>query len=170
MFRKIIKKLNNFRFTALLMSCISGLAGIYSLVSFFLYHFAGDLEEVPPDEETEYLARIVGFSSRPYLGMILFFMAVATLIISILVVYSLVPYLKNKEKLTPRKSLLITGFVSAFTQLGLLILMIVLVATETPNTAVGIYLTLPLGVLSIIGLALYIIPYLKCDFYMPEIK
>ncbi len=164
MFRQIIKKLNDFRFTSILATIISGVAGLYALGSLFLYHFAGPLEE------PKHLIRHVGFNDRPYLGMVLFFGILVTLICAIIVVYMSVPYIKNKEKLTPRKSTILTGFIGAPFELLTIILMIVLAVSEHPQTAVGIWITFPIGLLSMCGTALYLIPYLKCDFFMPEIK
>ena len=165
MLKKIVKKLNDFRFTSILATIISGVAGVYALGSFFLYHFAG-----PLDPDYKYLSRIVGFKDKPYLGMVLFLGALISLICAIIVVYMSVPYIKNKEKLTPRKSTLLTGFIGAPFELLTIILMIVLAVSEHPQTAVGIWLTLPLGILSMCGTALYLLPYLKCEFFMPEIK
>ena len=179
MFRKIIKKLNNFKFTATIVAIISAVAGLYSLGALFLYHFAGEL-----DPQSKGLIRFTGFTEYfvkgangveknigPYLGMVLFFMALFTIFISIFIVYSLIPYIANKEKLSPRKGLLLTGFIGACFELVLVIFMIFLAAQkqEAVKTALGIWLTLPIGILSTIGTGLYLIPWLKCDFYMPEI-
>jgi len=176
MFRKVIKKLNDFRFTAILMTIISGVAAVYSLGSFVIYHMAGDL-----DEQSKGLIRNVGFSSTPkgpYWGMILFLVSFTALFISIFLVYSLIPYIKNKEKLYPRKGLLLAGFVGAFFELFLFVLMIVLLATNPPHAnhttdviwKVFLIISLPFGLASTIGTGLYLIPYLKCDFYMPAVK
>ena len=168
MFTKIIKKLNNFKFTAMLVEIVSGVAALYSLGAIFLYHFAGDL-----DAQSKGLVRNVGFSKvegGAYLGMVLFFAAMLSLLISIFICYSLIPFIRNKEKTNPRRGLLLAGFVSSVFELLLLVFMILLLAIGDPNTKIGIILTLPLGILSMIGSALYIIPWLKCDFYMPEIK
>ena len=167
MFRKIIKKLNNFKFTATLVAIISSLAALYSLGSIFLYHFAGDI-----DPTSKGLNRFVGFANLPngaLLGMLLFLAAIVALFMSIYIAYSMVPFIKNNEKVSPRKGLLLAGTVSAVFQLILVIFMILLLAKGKPNTKVGIIITLPFGILLTIASALYIIPYLKCDFYMPEI-
>ena len=176
MLRKIIKKLNNFRFTSILMACASGLAALYALGSFFLYHFAGD-----PDPQSKGLIRNTGFSDTlngPYVGMVLFFAAIITLFISIYVAYSAVPFIKNKEKLNIRKGLLLAGFVSAVFELLLFILMIVLLvknpahesATATAVWKALLIVSLPFGLVSTIATGLYLVPFLMCDFYMPEIK
>ena len=63
-------------------------------------------------------------------------------------------------------------------KLALFIIMIVLLATNPPhkdpnayNTWVALLITsLPFGFLSIVGSGLYLVPFLKCNFYMPEIK
>ena len=166
MLRNFIKKLNNFKFTALLVLIISGVAALYALGSLFLYHFAG-----PIDEEIQ--VRQVGFTGvkgGQYLGMLLFFAAIFTLFISIYVAYSMVPFVQNKEKTLPRKGLLLAGFVSSVFEFILIIFMILLMAIGHPNTLVLIIVTLPFGLASTAGSAFYLIPWLKCDFYMPEIK
>ena len=101
--------------------------------------------------------------------MFLFFAAILTLFISIYVAYSMVPFVQNKEKSNPRKGLLLAGFVSSIFEFILIIFMILLMAIGHPQTLVVIIVTLPLGLLSMIGSCLYIIQWLKCDFYMPAI-
>ena len=165
MLRQMIKKLNNFKFTALLVLIISGVAALYALGCLFMYHFAG-----PIDPEIQ--VRRVGFTGiqgGQYLGMFLFFAAILTLFISIYVAYSMVPFVQNKEKSSPRKGLLLAGFVSSVFEFILIIFMILLMAIGHPQTLVVIIVTLPFGLLSMIGSCLYIIPWLICDFYMPAI-
>ena len=165
MLRQMIKKLNNFKFTALLVLIISGVAALYALGCLFMYHFAG-----PIDPEIQ--VRRVGFTGiqgGQYLGMFLFFAAILTLFISIYVAYSTVPFVQNKEKTSPRKGLLLAGFVSSVFEFILIIFMILLMVIGHPQTLVAIIVTLPLGLLSMIGSCLYIIPWLQCDFYMPAI-
>ena len=167
MVKNLIKKLNNFKFTSIVMAIVSGVAALYALASLFLYHFAGELE--PP----KYLVRFVGFSNvenGAYLGMILFFAAIFSLFISIFVLYSLIPFIKNKEKVVPKKGLLLAGFISGIFEVVLIIFMILLIALDHPNTLVLIIVSLPFGFASAAGCLLYLLPYLKCDFYMPEIK
>lgn len=165
MFRKIIKKLNNFKFTSLLAMCISAISGLYAIFSFAFFHYAGDLLE------NENYIRAVGFYDKPnggFLSLLVFLCAFLSLILSIVVVYGSWPFVKNQEKMAPRKNNLMLGFVAGVLEFGLVILMIALLA-EHPNTLVGIIITLPFGILSMIGSLLYIIPWLKCEFYMPEI-
>jgi len=164
MFRKLIKKLNNFRFTAMIVMLISTMTGIYALASLFLYHFSGDLYRSALGT-----FRKVGFADRPYMGMIVFFASLITVILSIFVVYSLVPFLKNKEKLTPRKGLLLVGFISGLFELVLIIFMLILAKTG-PNSEVFIYVSVPFGFITFIGCCLYLVPYICCNFYMPEIN
>ena len=165
MFRKIIKKLNNFKFTSLIAMCISAVSGIYAIFSFAFFHFAGDLLE------HENYIRAVGFYDNPnggILSFLVFMCALMSLVFSIVVVYSSFPFFKNQEKMAPRKNNLLMGFIAGVFEFGLVILMIALLG-EHPNTMVGIIITLPFGILSMIGSLLYIIPWLRCEFYMPEI-
>ncbi len=165
MLNKLIKKLSNFRTTAIAASIVSLVAAIYALVSIFLYHFAGD-----PDPMSKGLVRIVGFQEKPFLGMALFFCALAVLIMSIFIVYSMFPFIMNKERLTPRKGLLVTGFASGVIEIALVIFMFLLAFDEVvPNTKIGIILISPIGILSAIGCGLYLFPFINCEFYMPEI-
>ena len=165
MFRKIIKKLNNFKFTSLLAMIISAVSAVYAICSFIFFHFAGDLLE------NEKYIRAVGFHSHPnggLLSLLVFLCAFLSLILAIVVVYGSFPFYKNQEKMAPRKNNLLIGFIGGIFEFGLVILMIALLA-EHPNTLVGLIITLPFGILSMIGSLLYIFPWLKCEFYMPEI-
>ena len=166
MVRKVIKKLNNFKFTSLLAMCISSVTVIYGIFSFAFFHYAGDLLE------NENYIRAVGFYDKPNGGMLsllVFLCAFLSIVLSIAVVYGSWPFVKNQEKMAPRKNNLMIGFIAGVLELGLVILMIALLG-EHPRTSLGIGLTLPLGILSMIGSLLYLFPWLKCEFYMPEIN
>ena len=168
MFRKLIKKLNNFKFTALVAAIISGVAAVYGLFSFFMFHFAGDLVPGEP------YIRQVGFYYNEAGGLLSFLVYlgfIMTTICGIVVAYSMVPFIQNKEKLMPRKGVLLVGVVGGAFELLLVILMTLLLFEEdAPKTMVGIIISLPFGLLSAAGTICYILPYLKCNFYMPEVK
>ena len=161
-----IKKLNNFRFTALLMTIVSGVGALYSLASLLLYHFSHGLE---PNFPIRYVG-FHGLEAGPYLGMVLFFMSIISFSISLFIMYSLIPFLKNQDKVNPRRGLLMAGFVNAFVTFVLFVFMVLLIILDKPNTLVGIILSYPFGLAAIAGFALFIIPFKKCDFYMPAIK
>ena len=166
MFRKLIKKFNNFRTASIFGAIVAGVSAAYALASFFLYHFAGDVD-------LNIQVRKVGFTGVPggqYLGMILFFAAVLTLFTSIYVAYSFVPYIKNKDKLLPRKGLFLTSFITSIFELILFILMVLLMVIGKPNTLIGIIISLPFGLLATIGMCFCLALFLKCDFYMPSIN
>ena len=167
MFRKLIKKLNNFRFTSICAACVSGLAAVYGLVSFALFHFAGELLE--RDENI----RAVGFYDHKlggYLSFVVFLGFVVTVICGIVVAYSMIPFIKNKEKLLPRKGVLLVGFVGAFFEILLIVMMVLLaLQPDRPKTFVGILVSLPFGIVSAVGQLFYLVPYLKCNFFMPEV-
>lgn len=168
MLRKLIKKFNNFRFTAIVAACVSACTAVFAIFSFFMFHFAGDLV---PDEQ---YIRQVGFYNHPHGGVLSFIVYmgfIISAICGIIVAYSMVPFIKNNEKMLPRKGVLLVGFVGGIFELVLLILMILLLGQpETPKTSVGIIISLPFGILSTLGQLLYLFPYIKCNFYMPEVK
>ena len=168
MLRKIIKKFNNFRFTAIVSAIVSGVAALYALGSLFLYHFAH-----PYNEEIK--VRDVGFIylEKPMgaiLGMLLFFFAVIALFISIYIAYSMVPFIKNQNKIAPRRGLMLAGFVAGIFELALVIFMILLIVLDNPQTKIGILIALPFGILSMIGQLLYLCLFLACDFFMPAVE
>ena len=171
MFRKLIRKLNNFKVTGIISAIISGVAAVYALISFFMFHFAGDLVPGKP------YARQVGFYDRVnaagdpiggYLSFIVFLGFIVTLICGIVVAYSMKPFIQNKEKLVPRKGILLAGFIGGVFELVLVVMMIMLLG-EAPKTSVGIIISLPFGILSAIGQLCFLLPYLKCNFFMPEV-
>lgn len=168
MFRKLIKYLNNFRNTAKIAACISAIAAVYGLVSFFMFHYAGDL--VPGER----YIREVGFyynDNGGILSFIVYLGFIMTLICGIVVAYSMVPFIKNKEKMVPRKGTLLVGFIGGVFELLLVIMMILLLLEEdAPKTSIGIIISLPFGILSAIGQLAFLFPYLKCNFFMPEVK
>lgn len=179
MFRKIIKKLNNFRFASICMAICSGATALYALGGLFLYHFAGEKQanykRLPGFTSDKFIdvnkyGVIDGKSTGLYLGIILFFCILFALICGILVAYSCIPFIKNKDKLLPRKDLLIVGFVSAVFELAVIVLLVIMAAVEHPHTELGVWLTLPIGIITLVGNICYLIAYLKCDFYMPEVK
>ena len=170
-FRQIIKKLSNFRFTAVLVAIISGLAAVYAIVSFILYNYCGELTEFGITGDV----RNVGFQSTPterYLGMVLFFACLFTIVCGIFVVYNLLPAIKNKEKVLPSKAPLIVGCVGTLFQIVVIVLMAKLAFTyePVPNTQTAMIVSLPFGILLTIGTGLYLVPILCCKFFMPEIK
>lgn len=166
-YRAVVKKLNNFRFTAMLVAIISTVAAIYALLSFFLYHFCGDINI--------YDIRDPGFQSTQqerYLGMLLFFACLFSIVCAIFAVYNLIPALQNKTKIVPSRTPLIVGFAGTVFQIIVIILMIKLAFTyePVPKTKVAMIVSLPFGILSAIGTGLYMVPILSCSFFMPEIK
>lgn len=163
MFRKIIKKFNNFRLTAAVTMGTGILAALYALGSFLCYNFAGDIVDGVRD---------VGFDSTntgKILGMILFLIALGALIIGIIVAYCLIPAVKNTEKVTIKKGYLVVSFVGAFFVLALMVMMILLIILDEPKTLAWIIVSIPFGVISIAASVFEFILYKKCDFYMPEI-
>jgi len=168
MFIKLIKKLNNFRFTAKIAACVSAVAAVYGLVSFFMFHFAGDL--VPGER----YVREVGFyynEAGGVLSFIVYLGFIMSVICGIVVAYSMVPFIQNKEKLMPRKGVLLVGVVGGVFELVLAVMMILLLAEpDTPKTSIGIIISLPFGILSAIGQICFLLPYLKCNFFMPEVE
>ena len=164
MFRKIIKKFNNFKTTAIFTFIFSALTALYGIGVFLCYNFAGDIVNGYRD---------VGFDESQtgkLMGMILFLLAFVTVVIGILVAYNMIPAMLNKEKITPKKGFLGASFAGAFFELGLFVMSILLILLDTPKTTVFIIASIPLFVITFLASIFEFILMLSCDFYMPEIK
>lgn len=163
MFRKIIKKFNNFRLTAAVTMGTGVLTALYALGCFFCYNFAGDLIDGVRD---------VGFDttkSGKILGMVFFLLTLAVLVTAIVIAYCLIPAVKNAEKVTIKKGYLAVSFANVFLVLGLMVMTILLLVLDEPNTFVWIIVTIPFGLISIASSVFEFILFKNCDFYMPEI-
>lgn len=161
---KLIKKLNNFKLTALIGFIISAVAGLYCAGAFVCYHFTGGEEDN---------VRKVGFTNtleERYVGMVFFFLCLIAIGLAIYIAYSYLPFVRNKEKLSPRRSLLLLSTINSVLQCGIIVLSIILLVKEHPMSSPAIIATLPFGILAFLGSFLSIIPFIKCNFYMPDIK
>lgn len=165
--KKIIKKLNNYRLTATIVSAVSLIAAVVSLGLLFVYYFAGDISKKTKSRMPSFFN--LGQDGR-IMGMIFFLACIFVIIISILVIYNLLPAIKNKEKITPRKSPLIIAVVNGVFQVIVLVFSILAITLETPNTLVWYVISLPLTGLTAIANFLCLVPFFKCVFYMPAIN
>lgn len=166
--KKIIKKLNNYRFTAAIVSIVSLIAGIVSLGLLFIYYYAGDTPKTNKKPRVPSFAAL-GVDGR-IMGMVFFLACILVIILSIAIIYLLIPALKNKEKVSPKKSPLILAVVNGGFQVVVLVFSILAIVLETPNTLALYILTIPFTALTLIANFLVLIPLLKCVFYMPSIK
>lgn len=164
MFRKIIKKFNNFKTTATFTFIFSVLTAIYGLAVFLCYNFAGDMVGKYRD---------VGFDESQtgkLMGMFLFLFAVLTVIVAIVVAYNLIPAILNKEKVNPKKIFLGVSFGGAFAETGLFIMSILLIVLDNPKSTGFVIATMPIYLITVLASIFEFVLMLKCDFYMPEIK
>ena len=176
-FKTIIKKLNNFRLTSFIVAGINLVAALSALVLVFMYHFAGG---PVPDSKNSTRPSFAGLDivnsvaegeviTGKLMGMAFFLLLVVVLILSIYTIYTLLPAILNKEKITPKKSPLIVSIVTGGLQIAVLVFSILAITLEEPITKVGYIITIPFTVLSLIANILCIVPILKCIFYQPAI-
>ena len=163
--KKILNKLNNFRFTSFLLGCVSLVTAILSLGLMFIYYFAGDVNN-KGRRQPSFVS--LGESGR-LMGMIFFLFCLFAVILSIVIIYVLLPNLLNKEKVTPKKAPLIMGVVNGGFEFVILIFTILAIALETPNTLALYIVTIPFTLVTLAANVLCIIPFLKCTFYQPAI-
>lgn len=170
---KVVKKLNNFQLTSIIISIISVVIALVSIGYLLCYEFAGYYDADIGMQITAFAKPDYGgaFKNGPILGMIFFLFSLISIILSIVVVYVSFPAIVNKDIVLPRRSnVLVTAINGAF-QLVISILTIVLltskeyVKTKTPFT-----ICLVFSIIAIIACALCILPFIRCTFYMPAIK
>lgn len=159
---QLIKKLNNFRFTAFLISGIELVFGIATILSLLGYELAGDYVK---DEFFQHTA----FEAKPLMGMIFFILCVASIITVIVAIYNLFPILLNKEKNNPKKWAIFVTFVNAIIQLGVIVFSVLMII-EGAKTTVLLVISMALSLIAVLGSAFMIIPLLNCEFYMPSIS
>lgn len=170
-FKAIIKKLNNYRLTALIISCVNLVAGIVSLGLLFIYYFAGVVSKVTLSQQPSFVG-LKGADNFPYgriLGMVFFLFMIFNIILSIAIIYNLLPAIRNKEKVTPKRSPLIMAIVNGSFGVVVLVFSILAIVLEKPNTYSWYIVTIPFTVLTSIANILCIVPFLKCVFYQPSV-
>lgn len=165
-YKAIIKKLNNFRLVSVIASIVSLVAGIVSLGLLFIYYFAGEVSQRTLSQQPSFVN--LGISGK-VLGMIFFLAMIFVIGLSIAVIYNLLPFVKNKEKLTPKKLPLILAAVSGGFGFIVFVFSILAITLETPNTLVLYIVTLPFTFLTSVANLLLIVPTVKCAFYQPAI-
>lgn len=176
-YKSVIKRLNNFRLTALIAAVSSAVAGLTSLGITFCYHFAGDVWErtnahVPSFmnlgvDTSEY--NLINPTYGKIMGMVFFLSLVIVIGLSIAGAYNLLPNIKNGEKVSVRKNFLLFNVISGVFQIVVLVFSILAITKEHPNTFGGYIATIPFTVITLLVNILLIVPYLKCVFYQPAV-
>ena len=163
--KKTVKALNNFQLTARLMAIAGLLTIIVNVLLFVFYQLSGGQQI----GDSGQVVQITAFNDAKLVGMVYFLAAIFSTILGIAIVYMSLPYAFPKDKLNPNKALPWMNVANAGLQLILAILVIVLLATEQSEMAVGFVIALILGVIGILCSAFFAFPALKCTFYMPSL-
>lgn len=166
--KELAKKLNNFRLSAFIEAIIQVFGALVLLGDVVCYTFAGGVSDSKfPIQAFQYDPE----SPVPQmLGMVFFMSCLIGIIVSVVVIYQLLPNILNKEKVSPKKGFLITGAVNSIFHIILIVLSIVLIVREQPQTTAGLIVTIVGSGLYIIANVLKIYPLVRCEYYQPEIK
>lgn len=165
--KELIKKLNNYRRTSIIVSLISLATALVAIALFVLYAFAGDISPLTTSRQPAFTS--LGQNGR-IIGMFYFIILIFVLALAIAVMYLSFPAILNKNKIDPKRSTLMVAVVNAGFELLALVLTVVEVAVEKSNTMVGFIICIPLLLITLLANVACIIPFIKCDFYMPQIK
>ena len=166
--KAVAKKLNNFRLTSIILASVSLVAGIISLGLLFIYYFAGDVSTQTQSRQPSFTS--LGASGR-ILGMVFFLFAIFVIILSIVIIYNVLPNIQNKEKVSPSKAPLVMGIVNGGLELVVLVFAILAITIDkhVPNTLALYIVAIPFVALTAIANILCIFPLVKCVFYQPSI-
>lgn len=159
-YKKVIAFFNNYRKTSIVLSGVAVVSAIVGILYLIFYALSGGTKDD---------AVITAFHDRAILGMVFFLFSLFVIGISAYLVYAQFPAILNKEKIQIRKSPLILSVVNAAFQLVIAVFVIILLTSEQSKVAGGFIAVLVFNILSMIASALFIIPFLKCEFYMPAI-
>ncbi len=163
--KELLKKLNNFQLTSLL-NAIGALVGLIAvIVALVLYQTSGVALDA---EENEIITN--AFAKNQALGMVYFIFAILAIVCGIVVLMKAVKFIFPKTRENPDYSVTWILLAENVFVLGLLVLIFVLLATETTRYAPGFVFVVVLGALSVVYSGLLCYPNVKCHYYMPELK
>lgn len=178
-YKAIIKKLNNFRLTSFIASVVALVTGLTSVGLFCCYYFAGDVWETTHARVPSFMNLGISDPNNPspygepvagkMMGMVFFLSLVILLGLSIAVIYNALPFVKNKDKVTPRKNNLIFSVIAGGFGLITLVFSILAIVLEHPNTFVPYIITIPFSFLTMVANILLVVPLVKCVFYQPAV-
>lgn len=171
--KPIIKKLNNFKFTALLALIGGGVALLLTILLFILYSRSGINPEtgevIPAFFGGKTAVAPKGNPSLYIVGMIFFLFCIVSAILCIVIIYLSLPFVFPKDKMNPNKAIPWLVVSEGALNLGLIIMVIFLLIVESSRMQVGFIIYIVLGSLFLIYSLLFILPGLKCRFYMPSL-
>ena len=182
-YKAAVKKFNNYRLTSVILSATSLVAGVVSLGLLFIYYFAFPVWEKTNAHVPSFM-QLGADQTQIYgkvMGMIFFLCMIAVIGLSIAVVYNLLPAIRNKEKVAPKKSPLMFAFISGVLEIAIFIFTILAVTIDKnfneagelvaarPDTFALYIVTMPFILATSLVNLLAIVPFLKCSFYQPAI-
>lgn len=162
--KKIIKKLNNYKLTSRLLMVAGAIGIVFVAMAFVFYQFSGGYD-------TENSRQLTAFAAddRKILGMIFFLACILVAILSISCIYCSLKYAFPKEKVNPNKVIPWLAFANGVLILFVTVFEIIIISTEASQTAVGFVIDIIVGFISGLYSISFILPALKCDYYMPAL-
>lgn len=171
--KPIIKKLNNFKLTALLAT-IGGLVGLLLTVLLFIFYSRSGVDPSTGNVVPAFFGGITpaapkGNPSLYIVGMVYFLFLIVSTILCIVIIYLSFPYLFPRDVMSPKKALPWLVVSEGALHFALIIMTIFLLIIEDSRMKVGFIIYIILGALFLIYSLLFILPGLKCRFYMPSL-
>jgi len=167
--KPIVKKLNNFKFTALLCA-IGGAVSVILTILLFVFYARSGLDGNGNVTIAFNYVKGVNSPSIYIVGMIYFLICIVSLIVGIVIVALSFPFIFPKDKMTPKKSLPWLMVANGAIHFALIIMVIYLITSEFSRMKVGYIIYIIVGALLLIYSLLFILPGLKCRFYMPQLN
>ena len=168
---KIIKKLNNFQFSSLLISLGAVVQLIVMVVSLILYQTSGITSSTDSSGSvTTSVTTAFHAQDKLILGMFYFICALLILILCVTVIARSLQFIFPKQKLVPQKSNFIILSAASLFSILLVIFNLLIVCGEECSHVPGFVIMIILGLLSsLYGLA-WIAPFVRCRSYCPEVS
>lgn len=164
--KELLKKLNNFRLSSLIMAIVGVFGSLIGVGLLFAFSFSHVAREAGMRKSS---MTTIAFWDNRVAGMVFFIAALVAIILGIVVAYLAMAYILPKQKLEPKRSF---GWIllaeNVVLVIDLVLIFVLLNTEETVIPAVWAILA-ALIVLSFGFSALWVYPNLKCRYYTPEI-
>ncbi len=164
--KELIKKLNNFRLSASLISIGAVVEIIVAVLYLALYQTNGITTDV---DGAESITTALYATDVKAFGMVYFIAAFVLIIVGVTLIYKAVPFIFPKSKETPIRSLGWLFLAESVLLLLMTIISIAFISKEVSRHTVGYVLLIVVALLANIYSGLWIYPTLRCRFYCPEV-
>ncbi len=163
--KELIKKLNNFRLSSLLLA-IGALVEIIVAVLYLVLYQSNGLAEI---NGVETVTTALYSTDMKAVGMFYFLTAFILIIVGITLIYKAFPFIFPKSKENPIHSLGWLLLAESILLMIMTVISLIIISTEVSRHTAGYIVLIVIAFLANIYSGLWIYPTLRCRFYCPEV-